>query len=117
MKEIKFRAWNGESMEYGGFSVHATLGEIQPSALTRVTKSSPLMQYTGLLDKNGKEIYEGDIVKHCKQSAVCGEVKYFEGGFVVGHCACDFALMKFNCPKFIEIIGNIYENSELEETE
>lgn len=61
MREIKFRAWNGDAMEYGGFSVHASSGQIIAAPfITRVTKDAPLMQFTGLHDKNGKEIYEGD---------------------------------------------------------
>lgn len=62
MKEMKFRAWNGCAMEYGGFSVHAT-GKIEATELTNVTEESPLMQYTGRKIKNDEELWESDIVE------------------------------------------------------
>lgn len=82
-----------------------------------------LMQYTGLKDKNGKEIYEGDIVKCWDDSAI---TKKYEWGLDKIHVG----VIKYNPPHFslviediqlihwssaenIEIIGNIYENPEL----
>lgn len=60
MRQIKFRCWNGEQM-------------VSPDYITRdeqlggkkipFLSSTTLLQFTGLLDKNGKEIYEGDIVR------------------------------------------------------
>ena len=70
-REIKFRAWNGASMEInvmagflGAFYVQGIDPEDSASMSPFNTKLEgvELMQFTGLHDRNGKEIYEGDIV-------------------------------------------------------
>jgi uncharacterized phage protein (TIGR01671 family) len=64
MREIKFRVYGARYTDYG----QSAWEMFQPFDIFNVPKdlnieaSRPLMQYTGLLDKNGKEIYEGDIV-------------------------------------------------------
>ena len=71
-----------------------------------------VIQFTGLKDKNGKEIYEGDIVKGEKWGRIY-EVRYDDeyGGFHP-FVECDFeATSYYDHP--LEVIGNIYENSEL----
>lgn len=78
-----------------------------------------IMQSTGLKDKNGKEIFEGDIVKMSKDVSV--DTTYYE--VVRRRCgaysleskqhACDLLIRHTIC----EIIGNIYENPELLEEE
>lgn len=74
-----------------------------------------LMQSTGLKDKNGKEIFEGDIVKMAKD--VYSDPTYYEvirhrGGayrLESNQHGCELWLRHTNC----EVIGNIYENTEL----
>jgi len=112
MKEIKFRAWDGLRMTKSGIQFSATDG-----TLTMV-QNMPLMQYTGLKDKNGKEIYEGDIVR-CKFAFgdnIC-EIVYDEGCFWVSQKnreVQDKAHDNLYWHKEgIEVIGNIYENPEL----
>ncbi len=68
----------------------------------------PLMQFTGLTDKDGVEIYEGDIVHVCN-SSVTEPVERHEGGMWMLNNSALISGIHFPC----EIIGNIYENPEL----
>lgn len=82
-REIKFRAWNTEtnkmskSFEMGhvvSFTDEKGLGQI----MSCFTPGLELMQYTGLKDKNGKEIYEGDYLKFTSSKV---KVVFDQGGF------------------------------------
>ena len=75
-------------------------------------------QFTGLTDKNGKEIYEGDIVEHyCdkERKAECChsiyQIVWEESGFTIP--GCSFILDQRDWGNRFEVIGNIYENPEL----
>jgi len=78
-------------------------------------------QFTGLLDKNGKEIYAGDIVTGItvfsgfKNGEVDSEIFDFTGviTFKDGSFQCDSADFPLNCYENIKVIGNIFENPEL----
>lgn len=70
-------------------------------------------QFTGLFDKNNKEIYEGDIVKDSE-----GRISYVKWlaqrcGFVLVYNRFDIILTGYGKIDYIEVIGNIYDNSEL----
>ena len=75
------------------------------------------LQNTGLHDKNGKEIYEGDILKLTNGGEIrIGKVIYEYSGFTIDVINMNkpYGRVCFSMPKrYIEVIGNIYENPEL----
>ena len=109
MREIKFRGktLNSKKLIYGGYCKDASgydciLLPIKGGHVFEPVIPESVGQYTGLKDKNGKEIYEGDIIQRYNEGKKVETIVanmpyiYFE---------------KWVC--FGEIIGNIYENSEL----
>ena len=78
-----------------------------------------LMQYTGLKDKNGKEIYEGDIVKITKSEGYGEYYEQVKNTGKIEYCVSEFRIQPLNLKLSdesiveIEVIGNIYENKNL----
>ncbi len=134
MKTIKFRAWDkkNKTMLYQNdnawmFMPSGNFYKMEQAGTDmKLQAELTPMQFTGLLDKNGKEIYEGDIVTFHAFTFNGSETEYEGKGIIKyrpdGLCFVieeknDFDWMVRDTSQFgeacFEIIGNIYENPEL----
>jgi len=129
MRAIKFRSWN--------YELKIMLSDIADGMIIKMNDGKlgwygddedsyeycdyPLMQFTGLLDKNGKEVYEGDIViinNHRCEVKYGGMAFYFYGiePYANGRVKNSYDTVtntEIEKLEFCEVIGNKYENPEL----
>lgn len=137
-REIKFRAWcERDKTMYQEIGLHPFISQDHTNAdedspeyvpesagkglftLWPNDSSWPIMQYTGLKDKNGVEIYEGDIVKTDYYSGTPGDFKRLIG--VIKYHRCSFMVDGIKKYEWLrkelhgntEVIGNIHQNPEL----
>jgi len=121
-RPIKFRAWDKDFKVMLEMGVKASGEPVFHGFTERGSLSCKffdaeldLMQFTGLLDKNGKEIYEGDVLKYIPTKSdgvtelepVTGSVFYEIEARNGGFTATDLGGISFDA---CEVIGNIYEN-------
>jgi len=145
-REIKFRAWNPSTKTYGYFEpfkrfelsaepdYDGYMGKINTwrykkgamgdmgmyyefSISHENVEDLVFQQYTGLLDKNGKEIYEGDIVRVITDleegAELLMKVEWENGAFILYGYGWAIILCEEERYRELEIISNIYENPEL----
>lgn len=117
---FKFRAWDKENKKYiygveKGLEFYSTAGNLRVMTLAEIAESSKynLEQCTGLKDKKGKLIYEGDIVETHDYTTEHSQIVWDKGCYVLK--SKDAAIYEHlsNYEKQCAIIGNIHENPEL----
>jgi uncharacterized phage protein (TIGR01671 family) len=118
MREIKFRAWNKEAEVMHNWDEIGKVLHAKYFDDWIAEGGIELMQYTGLKDKNGKEIYEGDVIRgedpldYFLKDITQVVVEWLECGAWYPF-ACDHDYEPYPKPEHCEVIGNIYENPEL----
>jgi len=132
MRDLKFRAFSSNWDSFGKETAmeYFKLGELHGGYTPQLDigvdeEATTIMQYTGLKDKNGKEIYEGDIVRYTaaitegdqyREEEIIAPIEFECGAFMANPKDSNYDTDFTTYPsKLVEVIGNIWENPELKE--
>ena len=117
MRKIKFRAWDGREMHHvRGIHFDAGVLDLEEDSVDDMD-TVLLMQYTGFIDRNGKDIYEGDILKddHGRTLAVV----WYRGKYIFEALSKTNFKYANDLTQWFEygilrpkVVGNTYENPE-----
>lgn len=120
---ILFRIWDEQNQEWLGesddnvcpwknFSLRGEIMAMQDFPTPDILDHCVIEQWSGTMDKNGEDIYEGDILRGKFRNYVVHFMDYY-GGFVAQNVVDeDFFLLNHHNAKHVEVIGNIHENPE-----
>ena len=106
MREIKFRVWLKQRDKMVYFDLFEPDRDYIIKEEASVREGDPVMQYTGLKDKNGKEIYEGDILEYYSMLVARGSNPIVRDVVKWKH----YQWIGINNYNNAEVVGNIYEN-------
>lgn len=128
MREIKFRAWDKENKRFGyldhpfdnNWYEHPSIYGTCPAVFTnnwkgKIKDDYELMQYTGLTDKNGKEIYEDDILRNEEEDSI-STINWYDLNAQFVACTSPYEEdrhLELYLSDDCVVIGNVYENPEL----
>lgn len=110
MRELKFRRYDDYSNDFVYYDLK---NKNDDEYICFFMTNYPIEQYTGFKDKDGKEIYEGDIVDYNDDGECIGVVKYDAPEFYLEADLEIHARMFLKGAPHQKVIGNVYDNSEL----